>query len=217
MTPSSKSLALIKWSKPGIIYVARNRVNGKFYVGQTRNGVVRRFVEHRHVSRNGSRAVFHSAIRKYGIEGFEIVVVQTCNDNGCLNQAEKWWIRHLSSLLPNGYNQTDGGWDGSPTEEVRRRISEKAKGRIISEETRKKISLAHTGMKRPPGTGEAISRGLKGKARPASTGEKNHFFGREHSEESRAKIGAKTRERMTPEMRERIGHSESVKNCLRSI
>jgi hypothetical protein len=34
------SSALVKWSKPGIIYVARNRVNGKLYVGQTIKSLV---------------------------------------------------------------------------------------------------------------------------------------------------------------------------------
>lgn len=59
------------------------------------------------------------------------------------------------------------------SEETKKKISDKAKNRIVSEETKQKISISGKGRKMPKGH---------------SSGEKNSMFGRKHSEETRRKI-----------------------------
>lgn len=49
------------------------------------------------------------------------------------------------------------------SEETRKKIGDKNRGKIISVETRMKNSRAHTGMKRREGTGERISKANKGR------------------------------------------------------
>ena len=54
-------------SKPfGVVYLITNTVNGKVYVGQTINGLSKRWKGHKNDVRNGSQNPLHRAIRKYG-------------------------------------------------------------------------------------------------------------------------------------------------------
>jgi group I intron endonuclease len=124
------SSALVKWSKPGIIYVARNRVNGKLYVGQTIKSLVRRRCDHVNCADHGSELAFHSAIRKHGKTSFEFTIVQRCHGRTLLNEAERWWIKQLRSMVPNGYNLTDGGEASIPSEQTRRKMSEATRRRM---------------------------------------------------------------------------------------
>ena len=81
MTPVSPVMpgsSLAPYQRPGIIYVARNRVNGKAYVGKTVSGLAIRKAAHRREAEAGSRCPFHRAIRKWGFETFEFVVLQEC-------------------------------------------------------------------------------------------------------------------------------------------
>jgi hypothetical protein len=102
----------------------------------------------------------HSAIRKYGASTFTIAQVDSADSIEELNEKEAQYILQLSTLVPKGYNLTDGGRGHkvSPetsqkmsdaalhrkpiSEETRRRISESGLGRKHSEETRRKISTA---------------------------------------------------------------------------
>jgi group I intron endonuclease len=147
VTPSSQSLALIKWSKPGIIYVARNRVNGKRYVGQTIKGRVHRKCDHAYSARRGSRSVFHAAIRKYGEDGFEFITIQECFDRACLNEAERFWIRALNTVVPNGYNLTYGGEGGEDSEETKKRKSEAFKRWVTPEMQKEWAEKAHAALR----------------------------------------------------------------------
>lgn len=70
---------------------------------------------------------------------------------------------------------------GKPkSEEWKRKIGEGNKGKIISEETRKKLSIANKGR---PCSDEA-----KQKLSEANKGEKNGFYGKKHTEETRQKM-----------------------------
>lgn len=94
-----------------IIYKITNKINGKVYIGQTRQTIKARF--NRHIQRALNEPHYDyalcNAMRKYGIESFEIELVEKVNDESELNDREIYWIDYFNSVSPNGYNMTYGG------------------------------------------------------------------------------------------------------------
>lgn len=91
----------------GIIYKITNKVNNKVYIGQTRYTLEFRWRQHQHKKDN---TYFHNAIHKYGIENFELEILEEC-DIELLNSKEMFYIAKYDSFK-NGYNLTIGG-DGN--------------------------------------------------------------------------------------------------------
>lgn len=157
------------------IYQIRNVVNNKVYIGQAIN-VFRRLSEHcddliqnKHFNRHLQRS-----FNKYKSENFEYSIICSVPVDQ-LNLAEKAAIYMFTSTNPLfGFNKTFGGEGGSPTEEIKKKMSIARSGenhplfgKHHSEETKMKISLAHIGI---------------------SAGENNPMFGKKHSEETRRKM-----------------------------
>ena len=119
----------------GGIYVFRNKVNGKCYVGQSIN-IRKRFSQHMNKYRSGKEYPLYRALRKYGLENFEFEILETFPDlsredlSVILNEREIYWIEQCNSFK-DGYNQTLGG--------------EATLGWIPSDLTRKRLSEALTG------------------------------------------------------------------------
>ena len=98
------------------IYCYKNKLNGHKYVGQT-NNVQRRIKEHRSAAFNENsddyNNLFHSKIRQYGEENFEIVVLEELDteDMFLVDERERYWIEFENSYVKNGngYNITLGG------------------------------------------------------------------------------------------------------------
>ena len=128
-------------TRPGIIYLAVNRVNGKAYVGKTGRGFSVRVAEHIYDSRNKSNTAFNRAIRKYGQDAFEFTVIEECPLD-IIDERERHWIKHRKSRAPLGYNLTDGG-DGTlgnkRTPEQIEKIRMANLGKPKSEEHRAKL------------------------------------------------------------------------------
>lgn len=105
----------------GFIYKITNKENGKIYVGQTVNTINRRWKQHlRSAQMNGkndSSPLLYRAIRKYGVDSFEIEQVEQCN-NHSLNEREIYWIDYYHSF-DNGYNCTHGGSGIPKVDEVK--------------------------------------------------------------------------------------------------
>lgn len=91
----------------GYIYKITNSINNKVYIGQTRQTIKQRWSGHKH-SVLVSEAPLYRAMRKYGIENFQITTILECN-NEQLNDKEIYYIQHYNSFVPNGYNATFGG------------------------------------------------------------------------------------------------------------
>ena len=93
----------------GYIYKIINLVNGKVYIGQTVTSIQQRFTEHKSKSKNlkDISCPLHNAMRKYGIENFEVYQIEEV-DNSILDDREKFWINHYDSYNI-GYNATLGG------------------------------------------------------------------------------------------------------------
>lgn len=91
------------------IYQIKNLVNGKIYVGKTLESVEKRWKEHQQDSQRErcKERPLYRAMNKYGIDKFEISVLEEVSDI-LVNEKEKYWIEFLGSYK-NGYNATHGG------------------------------------------------------------------------------------------------------------
>lgn len=129
------------------IYLLRNKINGKGYVGQSDQGAQKRFKGHCYDAKNDSPKYLHRAMRKYGIENFELSILETVQTQVEADDAEVKWVLELKTLPHEwGYNLTTGGHKTVHTEESRRRNSESTK-RTYQEhpELREAISRTQTG------------------------------------------------------------------------
>ena len=196
---------VVGYANGGIVYGARNRVNGKWYVGQTIHKLKTRMNGHMCKSRKGSEHAFHEALRKYGIEGFSIQVLAACKDKPEMDAAEKFWIKKLNSMAHNGYNLTEGGEGVIPNEEERRRRSERLKGKKLPPEWCKALSEAGKGRKRSAESIRKSSDAQRGKPRPNVS---EMLKGKKCSEETRRKLSEATKRTMTPERRKEISDKQ---------
>lgn len=87
------------------IYKLVNRINGKVYIGFTKN-IKRRLSEHKSAKDNTR---LHNAINKYGFDNFTFeIICQTKDGHYCKNILENHFINMFDSFN-NGYNLTLGG------------------------------------------------------------------------------------------------------------
>ena len=91
------------------IYKITNLINGKVYIGQSKN-VKRRIKEHQQQYASNSISKIRNAINKYGIQNFKVEILEKDIEN--YNEREMYWISYYNSTDSNcGYNITDGGED----------------------------------------------------------------------------------------------------------
>lgn len=96
-------------TKFGRIYIIRNTVNTKVYVGQTTVSIKLRFQNHLSAARNGKDYIIGKAIRKYGENKFYIELLEECLEDE-LNEREVYWISYFNSTDSKfGYNRSIGG------------------------------------------------------------------------------------------------------------
>lgn len=102
--------------------------NGKRYIGITsRNPKIR-------WGNNGKgyyKSLFYNAIKKYGWNNIEHIIVHSELTEQEANSKEKFYIKYYNTIKPNGYNICLGGTINS--------------GYTLSDETRKKISDSRIG------------------------------------------------------------------------
>lgn len=180
--------------KPLYIYFILNKVNGKYYVGQTIKTPEKRWVVHQRDSRNRrfKNNHFSNAIRHYGAENFEVRILLVCYDQKTLDEAEIYFISVFDSSNPKvGYNAELGGRGGKKTEESKHKNADSHRGKKASSETRNKMSLAKKGRKQTPEHKRKRLAGITGKKRPADVVAKFNKKGRKrkpHSEETKQKM-----------------------------
>lgn len=96
-------------TKYGRIYIIRNTVNEKVYIGQTQVSIKLRFQNHLSAARRGLDYVIGKAIRKYGEDKFYVELLEECTTEE-LNDREKYWIAFFNSTNNKfGYNMSIGG------------------------------------------------------------------------------------------------------------
>lgn len=132
----------------GVIYKIANLVNGKVYIGQTTQGLERRWKKHMNAASLGKiKSGVCGAIRKYGVDNFIIEIVATATDRNELNLLEKFYIKEYNTKNSKiGYNQTNGGEGMSGyyhSEETKQKMSLSKKDRPLSEGHKRKIGQSN--------------------------------------------------------------------------
>ena len=194
----------------GYIYILKNKINGKIYIGQTVRPIKTRLGEHRS-GRSANCRLIYRAIKFHGWDNFEKDWYE-CPDED-LDFDEELLIKEMKTLSPEGYNLKEGGGNGKLSEETKQKLSGENHpmwGKQHSEETKQKMSESKQGEKnhmygkthteeskrklreiqlgeKNNMWGKTPSEETKQKQREANLGEKNHMFGKTHSEESRQK------------------------------
>lgn len=91
------------------IYLIKNNINGKCYVGKTLKSPKERFSEHLYDAYKPTEEnrPLYRAIKKYGKDNFSLHVLEECTD-GLASEREIWYIKKLKTYA-HGYNATIGG------------------------------------------------------------------------------------------------------------
>lgn len=147
-------MTLAEVKKEYIVYMHKNKINNKIYIGITYQNTKNRW------RKNGlgykKQKQFYNAICKYGWDNFEHIILfeNLTKDEAC--QKEQELIKKYKSNDRNyGYNLSEGGESGSKgshwimSKETKRKMSEKLKGHIswnkgmkYTKEQKNKISIA---------------------------------------------------------------------------
>lgn len=169
-------------SKPfGVIYKCTNKINGKVYIGQTRQSFSARKRQHKNQAENNSSTYFHKALKKYGFDNFQWEILLVCFSLCELNKKEIYFISFFSSAdKTKGYNIKLGGDNYQIAEETKIKIGKANKGKIHSPEAKEKMSKSRTGNKHFR-FGKQLTEEHKQKLREKRLGTK-------HSEETKKKF-----------------------------
>jgi len=106
----------------GIIYCIINNINGKRYIGQTKNSLSDRIIGHiKYTKHNNTK--LRKAFKKYGLNNFSCYIIDHAVDKNELNNKEIYWIKFYNTCI-YGYNIMSGGNFGcvlDPKTEMKRR------------------------------------------------------------------------------------------------
>lgn len=182
------------------IYLVTNLINDKKYVGQSIKNHSRNYLTRwkEHIPTESQKHLdrLACAIKHYGVENFDVMLIEDDIPEFKIDELEMYYIEYYNTFYKNncGYNMTLGGqgihgythteetlkkisesskikwddWKAHPEilEARNLKISNKLKGKVFSESHKRKLAeIAHT-----------------------RTGEKNSFYGKHHTEESKAKM-----------------------------
>jgi group I intron endonuclease len=160
----------------GIIYIIRNLINNKSYIGQTKTSLNKRWSGHLssykqycNNSKHGSSWALYGAMRKYSLYNLVINKLLVCNDDE-LDEYEIKYIKIFNSVVPNGYNIRTGGSNGKHCEE-----------------SREKMRQAKLGSKNY-NYGKSRSDEFKAIMKIKKSKENHHFWGKELSIEHKEKL-----------------------------
>ena len=184
-----------------VVYMHKNKINNKVYVGITYQKTKYRW------RKNGNgykHQKFYNAIKKYGWDNFEHIILfeNLSFDEACLKEQELI-KEYKSNEQKYGYNYSIGGDSGS-----------KGSHWIMSNESREKDRIAHLGSKNGmygkkgilnPSYGKHLSEETKKKLSESLKGRKAWNKGKKLTEEHKKNVSIATKLAMQrPEVQEKL-------------
>ena len=110
------------------IYMHKNKINNKIYIGQTSRSVEERWRKNGYGYRTQPK--FYNAILKYGWDNFEHIILETGLSKEEADKKEVYWIAYYDSMN-NGYNLCSGGNKNKVfSDEVKQHLSDVGKTKI---------------------------------------------------------------------------------------
>lgn len=178
------------------IYTITNSINGKIYVGYSKN-IKSRLYKHKYELRNNTHKnkYLQNAYDLNGEKFFKFETLLECNENHLASE-EHYWCNILNVHNKKyGYNLRPTHPDNIQlfSEETRKKMSESAKGKIISLETRERLSKAFKGRKHSEESKKKMSKSQKGRIT---------------SDETKIKL------RLAKKIKPQKGHSKNIKWTL---
>jgi group I intron endonuclease len=142
------------------------------YIGQTVR-VRNRFIKYKSLDCDEQPKIYNS-LKKYGPGKHKFEVIAEC-DQSDLNKMERYYQDLYHACGPKGLNCKFTGYEqrsGSLSDELKKKISDGNKGKVVSAESRAKMSAAkkgkapwNTGISHPAGTRAKIGEKAKGNTR----------------------------------------------------
>ena len=178
------------------VYAHINKINGKIYIGQTKQTLEQRF---NHGNGYKHCRHFNSSIQKYGWDNFEHIILVDNLSIDMANIIEEELIKKYNTTNHNnGYNMKSGGLNHIPSEETRKLLSETHRGerhwnygKHWGDDFKKKLSEIHTGREITPEWRKNMSIAMKNrgsfseehkkKISLSKMGERNPMYGKDIS------------------------------------
>ena len=153
------------------VYCHRNKINGKRYIGQTKQLPNERW------GTQGNKykqcVYFYNAIQKYGWDAFDHYIIQDNLTKEEANELEELNILLFNTLNPDyGYNLKHGGSDGELSEQSKQKLSESLKNTFSDPDYKKKISAIRKKAFSSPEVREKFSKSHIGKKASEETKQK---------------------------------------------
>jgi hypothetical protein len=125
------------------IYKIVNRVNGKYYVGSSKDIVEYRWPKHKKELRakRHKNDYLQNAWNKYGENNFDVVIVEQVHQ-GILLEVEQHYLNIAKSEQDKCYNLKFKSEGGDISDYSRKKIGDARRGKITPTATRQKISEA---------------------------------------------------------------------------
>ena len=180
----------------GYIYLITNKINGKRYVGQTQQmDIQSRWRSHRKMSPTCIGRYLLCAYRKHGIPNFKFQIICICFNEDC-DRYEEEYIKKFNTLAPNGYNLQTGGRITKLSDETKQYMSKRQK-EIVTDERRKAISERTKGRKLTDEQKQVLSVYAKNRWQNMTQEVRTEYIKKLRNDESRDKskeISEKSRE-----------------------
>ena len=158
------------------LYCIKNKITKQKYIGITSLNPEERWKKHQYAYKTEKKKndcpKFYNSIRKYGVENFELSVLEQSENSSYIENLEIKYISENSNLLnvsPGGGGMTiNSGWKHSP--ETIEKLKEKTPPMLGKKHSQETIDK------------------MKGDLRRKNSGEKNGMYGKTHTEEYKKKM-----------------------------
>jgi len=178
----------------GFIYMIKNKINSKIYIGQTYRNINKRIYEYKAACKYNkfNNKYLGNAFNKYGWDNFEFSIIDTATSINGLNDKEIYYIKKYNSHNKKyGYNLHLGGRNAIPNSETLNKMSKAHLGKKQTQEwVNKRIAKA--------GTEDAKKYGkkkTKDEREELSKKSPKYWSGKKRSDETKEKISKTKKEK----------------------